>query len=76
MKDILYWIEDFIEQWGILIGCLMVATPILWDILYMGFGDMSNWRVCKYGMLMQAIGAFILIPVSVHLRKKWRKNIL
>ena len=64
-------IEDWIEEWGIWLGLVLIGLPLWWDILWGGFKDFTLIRICVGGCSIQLVGWVVLL-VGAILRKRWR----
>jgi len=71
MKDLYLNILAWLEKYGTQIGFAILIAPMLWDILFMGWCDLSNWKICKWGILIQLFGAGMMLG-SKH-AKRWGK---
>lgn len=72
MKDWILNVGVFLEKWGYFLGGLIVASPVVSDILLKGLRDGENVKVCGWGVVMQVVG-FIVVGLGKY-SKEWGRK--
>ena len=59
----------FLDDWGGLIGSILVYAPVVYDILMLGFRRFYDWNIGYWGIVCICIGG--IMSLLTHFARKW-----